>query len=674
MSLTVHRPNAEMKSLNYPGALPSGNPASKSLGADSGAELAQWLEANRYIYDSIMNGSADLPPAEQTQFMEWWNWTYQQLGSGGGAMGWDPLAGATEDGAPGQTGAAGNTVFDGASTQLQYTGEAGTYDVYSFDTIIDVPSTAVDVSVEKTTDTRLQPPEADVFKITFTNKATGVETVVFVHNSADVNSIKINTPNGLKVQDKTGDGRIDVGEYVEGSAAGGGGIPENADIEGDTATYDGVAGTMLDFMPPFGGIANHIVNADMNLQVNNSDRVVVERQADGGYKVTVTDKDGKATRFTVPVGFKLNLMAHAPNVTFKEGGKAVDGINPAVAGGPDELAGPGEGVPQRTTPGADVDGAEGIPEGWENFSLNGTEGSAAPEPSEEMPPELVDLFDTMGIDPNDPKLDLERWIAEVNSGVTPPSDDLLNALMTNDPQLKARWENYLENPSDDHAMKQVRDRLVILLSTLFAGEVGKTGDFPEGMEPDALLESRTVFFGDTPFEITDEFTFERVGEGTDGTDSTAPLGDDPYGQARAEEFQPYLETLSEVLGITYDELLAKIGEMSTEEKGSLWHILDYTTERNFMPWDLDRLFPVLASLDPTLEQALNAFQGSGTDHDSYTFIRDRVVTLLQVLYPNAGISAGSGIDSISFFGQDYDIIDEDTDHSSDPTGWLLWKE
>jgi hypothetical protein len=91
--------------------------------------------------------------------------------------------------------------------------------------------------------------------------------------------------------------------------------------------------------------------------LNNSDKVTVERQADGGFKVTVTDKDGVITHFTIPTGFMLNLFAHAPNVTFKSGGQAPE----APDGEIDGFANAGGGTPQRTSP--TTNGADGVPTG-----------------------------------------------------------------------------------------------------------------------------------------------------------------------------------------------------------------------------------------------------------------------------------------------------------------------
>jgi hypothetical protein len=74
------------------------------------------------------------------------------------------------------------------------------------------------------------------------------------------------------------------------------------------------------------------------------------------------------------------------------------------------------------------------------------------------------------------------------------------------------------------------------------------------------------------------------------------------------------------------------------------------------------LFNLLAEIDPVLANLLRAYRDSTNEQREvlYTQIRDRLVALLQILYPQAGVAAVAGEgrdrDDILFGGQEIDIL------------------
>lgn len=81
-----------------------------------------------------------------------------------------------------------------------------------------------------------------------------------------------------------------------------------------------------------------------------------------------------------------------------------------------------------------------------------------------------------------------------------------------------------------------------------------------------------------------------------------------------------------------------------------------------------QLFRFLVEIDPVLANLLRSFQeGNSTQRDTlYSQIRNRMVELLQILYPNAGVTAvtgeGGAVDNIMFGGTEIDFVDQDNDN------------
>lgn len=580
------------------------------------ADLVAWYEEATAYYNAVISGLEAQPdPTAWQSFVDQMQWAAGQLGYGA-PQAWDPMASgqqgfppaeAASDPFGGQPGAMDNLVYTQETTKIGFIGEERPMDIWSTDITLDVASTSVDVTVEETQDTRFQPPET-VLKVVMTDQATGKTSVYFLHDPEEIESLKINTPGAKHVNDLSG--RAEVGEFVEGATGQGGGIPEGADIDGDTATYDGVAGQTLDFEPPFGGIGNHVVYSNANISVKNSDEVLVERLGDGGYRVTVTDLDGETTVFTVPEGFYLNINAHAPNVTFKDGGGSSGPI--------DSLAAPG-GKPKRAS--GSHSGSDGVPAGWENIGLNGTtaEDTEAVNTAD-WPPQLIELLDAMGIAPEDyGSLNIpDSLMNEIESGVKPPSPALLDALKNSDETLKQAWNKAKSNPEDAHAWQQVKQRLATLLDALYGSGVDAEGTFPEGMEADEALTARTLFLDGFAYEIGEGFRLKPV-EGEEIP--VAPEDQDSYDNA---------------------ERLADLLDKSNDEKMTAEEIVTWAEEKEI---DLSNLaFPpspeiweLLYERDGDLSEKLQNWKNNPS-WETTAALRDYMVAVFKRLYPELNVS------------------------------------
>lgn len=615
------------------------NTKNQQTGATNG-DLVSWYEEATAYYNAVISGMEAQPdPAAWQSFVEQMHWAAGQLGYGS-AQAWDPMA-AGQQGVPsaeaatdpfgGQPGAMDNLVYTQQTTKIGFTGEERPMDIWSTDITLDVASTSVDVTVEETQDTRFQPPET-VLKVVMIDKATGKTSVYFLHDPEEIERLKINTPGAKHVNDLSG--RAEVGEFVEGAKGKGNGIPKGAEIDGDTATYDGVAGQTLKFKPPFGGIGNHIIYSNANISVKNSDEVLVERLKDGGYRVTVTDLDGEKTVFTIPEGFYLNINAHAPNVTFKDGG----------SGGPiDSLAAPG-GKPKRA--GGSHSGTEGVPSGWENIGLNGTtaQDSEAVD-SADWPPQLIDLLDAMGIAPEDyNSLNIpDSLMSEIRSGVKPPSQALLDALKNSDETLKQAWNKAKSNPDDVHAWQQVKERLATLLKALYGSGVETEAEFPEGFEADELLTAQTLSLDGFAYQIGDGFKLKQI-DAAEAADAVEETETQIAARKVADDLaaRPLVE-------LSVDEILAKAEEMGVDLA---------TIHLSFPPSSAVMQF--LYEIDPTFKAKLDSFTAVDVPTEgAIVELREELGELLELLYQDAGYG---------FTGHDRD----NTGHGVDDRENDLW--
>jgi hypothetical protein len=267
----------------------------KSLGGGYGVDpaLGAWVEENRYVYDAIMNGTSDLSPVDQSQFMEWWGWAMNQLQ--GASSGWDPTAGGQPMGAGQQAlpagaipGANGNAIYDQMDATINHTPYGQPIDIYSNNIVLNSGSMMTTFTCEVTTDTRLQPAE-QVLKITASDGTT-----YLVHDYEDA-EIVIKTPIEDMLVNNSGLSNVSWAEYT-GAA---GGTSGNGWTGGETEKIDethyvvtGMSGETIDVTP------NKNVDEPVNVEFYGDVNITLPADctadvtSDGPLTVTVKDRDG----------------------------------------------------------------------------------------------------------------------------------------------------------------------------------------------------------------------------------------------------------------------------------------------------------------------------------------------------------------------------------------------
>ena len=175
------------------------------LGTEENKELADWYEQAHSYYSAVQSGVEPKPAqAEWSEFLNQMNWAYQEL-HGSKHRASDPFGGIT--------GPQGNIIYKKPKTHIGFLGSQGNekiYDIYSNDISLDVAPKSARVTVKQAKDKRVEPPE-DIIKIIVKDPATIDESIYYLHNIHDIRSIRINTPGGRNVIDKTGE--VTIGKF-----------------------------------------------------------------------------------------------------------------------------------------------------------------------------------------------------------------------------------------------------------------------------------------------------------------------------------------------------------------------------------------------------------------------------------------------------------------------------
>jgi hypothetical protein len=303
------------------------------------------VENNRFIYDSILAGTSDLSQTDQQTFMQWWTWSMDQIHAA--SSGFDPLAaGELNDPFGGelassavipegaQPGPNGNAVFRTGTATTTYSPTSMPIDVLSDEFTLNVDIKVQDVSVEKTMDTRLNPPEEVIKIIVKDPYSEPSETVYFVHEMDA--KLNINTIGGEGVTVNGEIPNVTVGSYSEASTSE---VTESSipgepvkDAEGKDVAHafyyeaevgmDGIAA--VNFSARAGEDEIHDVVGAGNISMPLSSWANVETGSfaspDGftnfDYKVTVTHKDGSTDTFYLQAkkDFTHNINGLSENV------------------------------------------------------------------------------------------------------------------------------------------------------------------------------------------------------------------------------------------------------------------------------------------------------------------------------------------------------------------------
>ena len=436
---------------------------SLSSGGYQDPSLVSWFEQANAYYNAVMAGDPNSPrPDAQAwnEFLSQLEWARQQLGYG--QPSWDPSMGGmggAASGGPQQgqsnqfggiPGTMDNWVYTNASSEIGFTGN-GTHDIWSNEFILDVAPVSAQVTVEYTTDNRLQPPE-QVAKIVVKDPATGTEAVYFVHDfdPASGDTIKINTPDASQVTDATG--IATWGEFTQDAA---GSKPESSipgveQPNGDLVYEPEFSGEVVDFFAQPGEDQKHIVYADANISVKPSDEVEFRTGLGDQVIVEVTHSDGSKDVYVVQKGYKANVNVNE---------EYIKGEIPA-------------GIKDRVT----INGASEVAEG-------GMDGAAIVEAllaaTGRSETQLLSALHAAGYD-----LTLEEFEQKLSEGefANPLDNRALKFLGILDPTLAEKiiaLQDQLHGGEDSDivgAMREIQGRLVELLGILDPNSIYSPGE------------------------------------------------------------------------------------------------------------------------------------------------------------------------------------------------------
>ena len=280
------------------------------------AGILAWKEQNQALYLAIVGGRSELPESDQAQFMDWWNWANTQ---GGQSVNWgenDLLSdGATEVPsipAGAKPGPFGNAVFNSATAETNYIPSSLPVDVLSDEFTLNIDVKVRDVQVDKTVDTRLNPP-VEVIRITVNDPFSRPScTVYFVQSEADIN---INLIGGKGAELHGELPNVKIGSYSSPdseSAVTAQSSLSGTPVEGeaDALYYEvGSVDQTIDCHPSPGKNETHYLvgNAKISLPVSTTANAENSDNPAYDYKITATHKDGSTDSYYVKKPFMTSI-------------------------------------------------------------------------------------------------------------------------------------------------------------------------------------------------------------------------------------------------------------------------------------------------------------------------------------------------------------------------------
>ncbi len=641
--------------------------AAKSLGATKalgGPELSTWYEQAYTYYNAVMSGAEAAPDrGAWEEFLRQMQWAHGQLTNSSPA--WDPMAGGqgnpqgispqeASDPFGGRRGPNGTWVHSEPSAKFGFTGN-DTRDVWSNDITIQVAPVSGKVKVEKTTDTRVSPAE-EVLKITVQDPATGTEATYFIHDYQDAD-IRIETPQENQVENLTG--QVDangkptlykVGNFKPGS--------NSSDSEGQSSVegelvegtdnhylYEGRVGQPLVFRPEGGREEEiHEIYGDATISTRPSDHVTVSKGMPGeaeGHTVTVTHRDGTVDKFYIHKGYEVNLQAKPEYITWVAGNEPT----PPVEGEHEEV--PDAFKDQFSLNGSEVgEGSDGLP------------GRANPSHPEDTQPDLVDgnkahYFNSGSVDLHAKHGDrINEHHITAPGNVVIHGADYTDKFKVSYDATKNEWTIYVypgRDPNGDPEIYHV------------------TG----GDQTKVILD----VIGESSIIDSDPEAKRRVQIGLQGAASTGG-GSSSTGTTASDR-------LALIPGIELSaEEIRERGEIASGQQQGYG---DHFNPDNLPPIPNKGIFSWLSRIDPELQNLLQNYHGLPTEMLTVgPQIRDRLVVLLQALYPDIQISAAPWDatqdpdmdDDILFGNARIDVIfDPNTTRAATSldTGWLQFE-
>ncbi len=585
--------------------------ASKSLGgASADPALASWYEQANAYYQAVMSGAEPQPdPAAWNEFLSQMSWAYQQMGASGAPGAWgDPTTG----GAPGygpQPGLASDP-YGGMP------GAMGTYVHTEEEARVGFTGNATRDFWSNDINLDIAPLSATVTaERTTDTRSTPAEEVIKV----TITDPATGTEAVYFIHDYA-DATIKIN------------VPEASQVTDLT-------GGLIDIgnFRQNGGSASNEVDVSFEEQDNGEFLVEVPY----GQSVNFTPEGGEDQTWDVYANFNISVKpsdivrvsqdgegGYLITVTHKDETSDTFKIHPGFTGNIN-------GYPENVEWGNPAEGGgigEEIPSVFRgDITLNSTGPSASTNPS------------------------------------TPPDETNGNEATYNTQQNVEMYADY-DDQVDTHRITAPGEVIIHGASYADTARVTKIGDqyrikvYRNGItdrnDPNYSME---IYYVDGASKITLDLLPEKI-DGTAANDPIIVKGSGDYADTANAGDMAIAESLASMIGndVKAEDIYTTASDMGID--------------LSLPPANLEdgRFYEFLVTIDPVLSNLLQGYKtGDRTERESLrTQIRDRLVSLLQILYPNTEISAASGggsnKDNINFGGQEVDFLIDGADaHSVD---------
>jgi len=631
----VNQQHYSQANFKYLGTFTSPSNTS-SPASPSTAELQAWMDQAKAYYEAVISGDPNTPKPSATDwntFLDEWNFTQEKLQGAGSPVDWDPKAASPIDTAPVPDGAEAGTMKNITWSQpistMIFNGDSRVQDSWSQTNTLRVTNLSVTVHASLALDSRWNPPE-EALKVVMHDKATGKETTYFVHDLGDAGKhIDFNTASlGQPSQDQIDainlkyPGLVTRSNYdpkavltpaVKAPAS----EPAATVINGEQWWKTGSA---VNYIMTPGSTTDHILldAADLNSD-DRTYKVNISKVGPHHYNIEYLDQNGNSLRKidadqTTSLRFK---GVYAGNVTYTD-----TTSNPAVGpatwdsftASPDaQIQVEGSALGAAPTPGAATPSSTGIKDGQ----------VVNPDGVNDSPADTVDLTNHA-------------------ASYTTADPAELTALYSDDPNAIQHYD--ISNARQVTLHKGDKNDKVNI-------DRQDNGDFVITFTSRGKKQVFTVHGGKVKIDASvDNITY--------GGNDYVP-GMDPGIAVTGESFPQAITDLKAYLQSNGNNKVSEADILATARS---LHLTDSELKNPSIPPN-QKFIDFLLAVDLDLKSLHDAMNKGNAD--SRGQVRDHLVDLLTIFYPNQDVHPNSGrgddgdhLDDIVISGQGYDVIDD----------------